>query len=87
MDLLDQIDEVLGTIREELVKAVSKFGAFNSAHEGYAVILEEVDELWDEIKANKVDGATDRQRGEALQIAAMGARFLLDIKPEAPGDS
>lgn len=72
---LGAIDTVLALVRRELVRATAKFGSFASAHEGYAVILEEVDELWDEVKANRPERATE----EAVQVAAMGARFLLDL--------
>ena len=67
-------------IQAELETATSSFGSFNSAHEGYAVLLEEVDELWDEIKADKLPGARERQVAEAIQVAAMAARFILDAK-------
>ena len=37
-------------IEVELHRASEKHSAFHSGHEGYAVILEELDELWDEVK-------------------------------------
>ena len=49
---------------------------YHSAHEGYAVILEELDELWDEVKA---DGPKDRMRAEAIQVAATAIRFIQDV--------
>lgn len=58
----------------ELARATAKFGPFHSAHEGWAVLREEVDELWWEVKAND----RDRQRAEAVQVAAMALRFLRD---------
>lgn len=36
----------------ELKKANAKFPAFNSPHEAWAVLYEEVDELWDVVKMN-----------------------------------
>lgn len=69
------IEAVLALIRDELVRATSVFAPFASAHEGYAVTLEELDELWDEVKANRPDRAAE----EAVQVAAMGARFVLDL--------
>jgi hypothetical protein len=36
---------------EELTRSYEKFPAFNSSHEGYAVITEELEELVDEIGA------------------------------------
>ena len=62
-------------ILNELSFATSKFGKFNSTHEGYAVILEELDELWENIKFN---GTKDELKKEAVQVAAMGLRFLMD---------
>ena len=52
-----------------------------SAHEGYAVLLEEVDELWDEVKKNpsKYAHRDKDMRKEAIQIAAMAIRFVLDV--------
>ena len=66
-------DEVLG----ELQMATDKFGAFNSAHEGFAVLKEEVDELWDEVKCKHRDVALMRR--EAIQVAAMAIRFIMDV--------
>jgi hypothetical protein len=75
-----QIETVVTDVIAELRRAEEKFAAFNSSHEGYAVILEELDELWDEIKGNKREGSTDRQYKEAMQVAAMGMRFMLFLK-------
>jgi NTP pyrophosphatase (non-canonical NTP hydrolase) len=63
---------------EELTRAMCAFPSFHSAHEGYAVLLEEVDELWDEVK--KKQGTRDRAklRKEAIQVAAMALRFALE---------
>jgi len=63
----------------EVEFAVGKFPPFNSAHEGYAILKEEVDELWDAVKGNKADGSLEAQRKEAIQVAAMAIRFVLDI--------
>lgn len=61
-------------VKEELEQATSRYGRFNSPHEGYGVILEELDEMWDEIKFDNVPKA----RQEAVQVAAMAIRFLMD---------
>ena len=66
------IDAVL----DELLSASEKSGAFNSPHEGYAVLLEEMDELWTEIK--KKSPNVKQMRREAIQIGAMAIRFLYD---------
>ena len=74
MDIQDAIDSVY----LELKDAMDKFRPFNSNHEGYAVILEEVDELWVEVKAHDPNFASPECRKEAIQVAAMALRFLID---------
>lgn len=71
----ERIDFVLRQVRKEILDATSKFGAFHSTHEGYAVIKEELDELWDEVRRNDAD----RSCCEALQVAAMGVRYIVDL--------
>ena len=66
-------------VEEELYAATSKFGAFASAHEGYAVLKEEVDELWDEVKKNQKVRSVEKLRAEAKQVAAMALRFMIDL--------
>ena len=40
-------DQILAEVSAELERAERAFPPFNSPHEGYAVIAEELDELWD----------------------------------------
>ena len=69
-----RIDNLLAEVKAELYEATSKFGKFNSGHEGYAVIQEELDELWVDVKSNNLPHA----KVEATQVAAMAVRFILD---------
>jgi hypothetical protein len=65
----------------ELLRAMKKNGPQHSAHEGYAVILEELDELWDEVKLNPSKRSDAELRKEAMQTAAMALRFMIDVTP------
>jgi len=62
--------------------------AFHSYHEGCAVIMEEMDELWDLVKLNPYKAElTQKQykrmmRSEAKQIAAMCLRFAEELCEE-----
>ncbi len=71
----------LEDIEQELKAAQLKFPSFHSLHEGYAVLLEEQDELWDRIKEWK--GLDARKapaiRREAIQVAAMALRFVVEL--------
>jgi len=67
--------DVVAEITAELRRAIKKFPRpFASDHEGYAVILEELDEMWDDIKAADPVAA----HREAVQVAAMAIRFIID---------
>ena len=66
---------------DELERAMRKFAPMASPHEGWAVIREELDELWEHVRANT--GRTDEARVEAIQIAAMALRFVHDLCDEA----
>jgi len=63
-------------ILTEVGSSLAKYGHFSSPHEGYAVILEELDELWDEIK--KKGGYTEAAYHEAKQIAAMALVYMTE---------
>lgn len=52
---------------------------FHNQHEAYAVILEEIDELWEEIKKNHKNYDLKAQRKEATQAAAMLARLMVEL--------
>ena len=65
----------------ELCRARDKHTKFNSEHEGYAVILEELDELWDEIKKKKEERDKTKLMKEVVQVAAMAMRFASDLCP------
>jgi len=70
---------VASAARAEAYRAAELFSPFNSAHEGYAVLLEEVEELWEEVKKNSKVRSKEKMREEAIQVAAMGIRFALDV--------
>ncbi|MFB3926399.1 MAG: hypothetical protein ACE14T_10135 [Syntrophales bacterium] len=63
----------------ELREATKNAGPFHSAHEGYGVIKEEYDELWDEIKKKAINRDPGKLLHEAVQLGAMAMRFILDI--------
>ncbi len=69
------MQHVLQLVGLEVMRAKAKFQRFNSAHEGYAVLKEEVDEMWDDVKRNRKPESLQ----EAIQVAAMAVRFVLDL--------
>lgn len=68
----------------ELQNATRDHGAFNSAHEGLAVIEEELDELRREVYKKRHERDPDKMHREAIQLAAMAIRFIRDVADRAP---
>lgn len=52
---------------------------FNSCHEAYGILLEEVDELWDEVKKKGGIRSKKLMRDEAKQVATAAIRFMEDL--------
>lgn len=77
----DPVISVLAAIADEYRRAVASNAPFHSAHEGFAVIDEERDELWDEVKTNprKHPERNVKMQKEAIQLGAMAVRFLVDV--------
>ena len=69
---LNECDQIIEQVKAELYRATRQHGPMKSGHEGYAVILEEMDELWHEIK----HGTKSKARKEAVQVAAMAIRLI-----------
>jgi len=72
-DVVNEVNEVFA----EYKSAAEKFPAFNSGHEGWAVIKEELDELWMEVRLFPY-GNKENMKKEAKQVAAMALRFMVD---------
>lgn len=72
----DETCELIWQVLNEWGRARKKFPPFNSAHEGYAVLLEEVRELEAEVfKGGTEPRSAQAMYDEAIQVAAMGLRF------------
>ena len=79
------IARTLNEIHAELIVAEQNWPPFNSAHEGFAVLAEEVDELKAHVWTNQKRRDLFSMRKEALQVAAMALRFALEVCSEERG--
>jgi hypothetical protein len=75
-------NELAFDIDNELLLATQNHGGFNSAHEGWAVIYEEVHELWAEVLKKRVNRDKNLMRKECVQIAAMAIKFIQTVCDE-----
>jgi len=81
---IDELNRVLQTkvtvalLIRELERAYRIYGtSFASSHEGYAVMLKELDELYEEIRQKRPN--KERLREEAIQVGAMAIKFIMSI--------
>lgn len=79
MDRARAITIALQEVKSEALRTANEQPIFNSLHEAYSVVLEEVDELWTEVKAKEVDLA--RVRTEGIHVAAMALRLIAELTP------
>jgi hypothetical protein len=63
----------------KLAKAVGVWPPMNSAHEGYGVLLEEVQELFDEVRLKQSKRTVEAMRAECLDVAAMAIRMAVEV--------
>ena len=84
----DKYHDVALEVAVEASRAGTLFPPMNSPHEASAVIREEFDEYWDEVKkhnTSKPDRDTrPRQREELIQLAAMCIRAITDTIDAKP---
>lgn len=74
------IDKVSKLVLSEAGQTYAEHGPIKSPHEGVALIREELDELWGELrKIKKSDVRTIGLKKEAIQVAAMALRFVVDL--------
>lgn len=76
----DRLENILSDVRDEFLSAKTKHpGMQNSLHEGYGVLMEEVEEFWDEVKKRQSKRDPAKVYAELVQVAAMAVRTLHDV--------
>jgi hypothetical protein len=71
----------LDAISDEYRAARKSFRSARSAHEGYAVLLDEIDGLWREVKTGPGSiGRNGRIMQGAKQVAAMALAIMVEIE-------
>ena len=68
-----------GEFVREFARTREKNAPMHGAHEGYAVLLEEFDELWDHVKMKPSKRNISDMRKEAIQIGAMALAFVIEV--------
>lgn len=75
-----KLEKIIIDVKYELMKAQIHFDLFHSEHEGFAILLEEIDELWEGVKMKQSNPLRKTIcKKEAIQVCAMALRFLYDL--------
>lgn len=67
-------------IQKEAKKAFNKFGHFNSTHELYGVLIEEVDEFYELVRQKPNPKKAQRMIEELTQVAAVAYRGVIELQ-------
>lgn len=70
---------ILREVEDELSRARATHNNMRSAHEAYSVILEELDEFWEEVRRKRDLRSKHAMRRELIQTAAMCVRAISDL--------
>ena len=74
---IGKINQIATDIADEVARAEAKHAPMNSPHEGWSVIFEELEELREHVRGDT--GRSAEARKEAIQVAAMGLRYALNL--------
>lgn len=74
------ISTTLQLVRNEVDRATKMYPPFSSPHEGISIIEEEYLELRREVYLKQSKRDPERLETEAIHLAAMAVRFLVDLK-------
>lgn len=80
-----EIDEAAGQAGQEAQRTSTIWLQYNSAHEGFGVLLEEVDELKRHVWTKQENRDLHEMYKEAIQVAAVAIRFAAEVCNEEVG--
>jgi hypothetical protein len=72
-------EQFFAMVETEINNAQSRFPPLNSLHEAYAVLLEEVDEVFEQMKLKESKRDHDLLIKELVQVASCALRTVLDV--------
>lgn len=78
MPLFNIPNQVWALIKDEYKNAIQTNPAFHSPHEGLAVIEDQFEDLKRQVFMPRSRRSTDEMRKEAVQVATMAIRFIVD---------
>ena len=69
------LNSTINLVKDELLNGLYKHGEFNSSHELYAVMKEELDKFWDSVKADQ----TNPDISKLISLAAVAIEGSMEL--------
>lgn len=86
LEARNSLPNILTDVAEEVERSEKHGSKFASLHEAYAVMAEEMDEVWDITKMKKRDRGMNKLRDELIQVAAMAVKAVQSLDNFVGGD-
>lgn len=77
--MVKDLTKISQEIMREAVRARDRYSPYNSLHEAYAVLKEEIEEFWTEVKKRPNNRFKKSIRKEVIQIGAVSMLILMDL--------
>lgn len=77
-----KVGKTIKAIIAEYNRAINRNGPFNSTYEGWAILIQKMEELWEEIKKVEAGNSGEKLHKYAAQIGALAMRFMVDLGTE-----
>ncbi len=71
-----KVSTVIDEVVAELERATGLYSSMPGPHEGFVILQDRMGELWEEVREQERNKAA--MSDEAIQVAAMAIRFILD---------
>tara|TARA_Y100000310_G_scaffold331814_1_gene406118 strand:- start:16 stop:255 length:240 start_codon:yes stop_codon:yes gene_type:complete len=72
--------QIIADVQKEIASGLEANGSFHSLHEAHSILLEEVEEFWDDVKMKASERDLNNTYNELIQIAAVALRTAEQIK-------
>jgi hypothetical protein len=72
--------DIFEEVCDQMARDARRYGTFHSDHEAYAVALEELDEVWEQVKRREADRDRGFLRHELIQVAAVCLRWATQLE-------
>jgi hypothetical protein len=75
------VEEIVQYVLREVASSSMDNPPMRTLHEGFGVLIEEVDEFWEEVRKKRNARDIEKIRKELIQVAAVAVKIVRDVLP------